>query len=95
MGIYTLATGFLSGTAFPVALLPAALKVIAYCLPPTYVISALRRTLMPTGAELTGPTAGQAVLLLLVFIAVVYPIAMWLYGRSLEYGRKMGLLAGY
>jgi hypothetical protein len=35
------------------------------------------------------------VLLLLVFIAVVYPIAMWLYGRSLEYGRKMGLLAGY
>lgn len=95
IGIYTLATGFLSGSAFPVALLPAALQVLAYCLPPTYVISALRRVLMPTGAQLTGPTAWQAVLLLLAFIAVVYPIALLLYSRAMELGRRMGLLAGY
>jgi ABC-2 type transport system permease protein len=95
IGMYTLATGLLSGAIFPVSLLPAPFRVIAYCLPPTYVISALRRLLLPDGAELTGPTAGQAILLLLAFIAIVYPIAIWLYGRSLEYGRKMGLLAGY
>jgi ABC-2 type transport system permease protein len=95
IGLYTLASGFLSGTAFPVELLPVPLKVIAYCLPPTYVISALRQSLMPDASGLTGPTPLQAVLLLLVFIAIVYPIALWLYGRALEFGRKMGLLAGY
>ena len=31
----------------------------------------------------------------LAFMAVLYPLAMFLYARSLEYGRRMGLLAGY
>ena len=38
---------------------------------------------------------GVAVLLLIGFLVVLYPLALWLYGRALEYGRKMGLLAGY
>jgi ABC-2 type transport system permease protein len=95
IGLYSLATGLLAGTTFPVQLLPVPLRVLSYCLPPTYVISALRRILMPEGDSLSGPTALQAILMLLVFLAIVYPLALWLYGRSLEFGRKMGLLAGY
>jgi ABC-2 type transport system permease protein len=95
VGLYTLATGLLSGAVFPVALLPSALRWLSYCLPPTYVISAMRKILLPGSAGLSGPSAGQAIVLLLVFLAVLYPLALWLYGRSLEYGRRMGLLAGY
>ena len=95
IGLYSLATGLLTGSAFPVQLLPLPLRVLSYCLPPTYVISAVRRLLMPNGDQLSGPTALQAVLLLIGFLVVMYPLALWLYGRSLEFGRKMGLLAGY
>ena len=93
--IYTLLIGLLAGTAFPVSLLPLPLRVLAYCLPPTYVNSALRKILMPAGDQIPGPSAGVAVLLLIGFLVVLYPLALWLYGRALEYGRKMGLLAGY
>jgi ABC-2 type transport system permease protein len=95
VGLYTLATTLLSGAIFPIALLPEVLRWISYCLPPTYVLSALRKILLPGSASLPGPSAGQAILLLLAFMAVLYPLAMFLYARALEYGRRMGLLAGY
>jgi len=95
VGLYTLATTLLSGAIFPIALLPQVLRWISYCLPPTYVLSALRKILLPGSASLPGPSAGQAILLLLAFMAVLYPLAMFLYARALEYGRRMGLLAGY
>ena len=37
----------------------------------------------------------QDYLPLVVFIAVVFPLSLWLFGRTLEYGRKTGLLGGY
>jgi len=36
-----------------------------------------------------------AVLALLIFNVVVMSIGLWLFSRSLEYGRKMGMLSGY
>jgi hypothetical protein len=50
---------------------------------------------MPDGQVLPGPTAGQAILALTIFSVVMYPIALWLFGRTLEYGRKIGALSGY
>lgn len=95
LSLYTLASSVLAGVVFPVALLPLPLKIVAYCLPQTYALSAMRRLLMADSSAISGPSTGQAVLMLATFIAVVYPLGLWLYGRSLEYGRKLGVLGGY
>jgi ABC-2 type transport system permease protein len=95
IALYTLAVGLLSGAAFPVSLLPAPIRVFSYALPQTYVLSALRQVLMPGGSSIEGPSAGLAVVLLTAFLVVVYPLGLFLFGRALEYARKIGALAGY
>lgn len=95
ISIYQLGMTVLSGVAFPVTLLPGFLKVLSYLLPMTYVLTAVRKLLMIDPQGLSGPSPGLAVLLLVGFLAVVYPLGLWLYSRSLEYGRKLGVLAGY
>jgi hypothetical protein len=30
-----------------------------------------------------------------IFSLVFYPIALWVFGRILDYGRKIGALSGY
>jgi ABC-2 type transport system permease protein len=93
--LYTIAASVLSGAFFPIDLLPQWARALAWVIPHTYVIQALRRVLMPQGEVLPGPTAGQAILALGVFSLVMYPIALWVFGRALEYGRKIGALSGY
>ncbi len=95
LSLYQLAMTVLSGVAFPVSLLPGFLKALSYLLPMTYVLTAVRKLLMVDSQGLTGPSPGQSVLVLLAFLAVVYPLGLYLYSRSLEYGRKLGVLAGY
>ena len=95
LALYTIAASVLSGVFFPVESLPQWLRALAWVIPHTYVIQALRRVLMPQGAVLPGPTAWQAVTALSIFSLVFYPIALWVYGRILDYGRKIGALSGY
>ena len=77
------------------SLLPGFLRALAYCLPMTYVLTAVRKLLMEDGAGDQRSLAGLSVVALVAFLAVVYPLGLWLFGRSLEYGRKLGILAGY
>jgi ABC-2 type transport system permease protein len=93
--IYGIMVGLLSGTVFPVNLLPVPLRVVSYVLPQTYVLTAIRRVLMPGGESIAGPSALQASLMLVGFLVVVYPLGIWLFGRALEAGRRVGTLAGY
>jgi ABC-2 type transport system permease protein len=95
LGLYMMFASVLSGVVFPVDLLPLPLRVISYLIPHTYVISALRQLLMEDTSGLQGPSAGLAVLLLFAFLLVMYPLGLWLFGRALDYGRKLGVLAGY
>lgn len=95
LSLYSIAASVLSGAFYPVELLPDWLEPLSWIIPHTYVIQALRRVLMPAGDNLPGPSAGQAILALLVFSVIVYPIALWTFGRLLEYGRKVGALSGY
>jgi len=95
LSLYTVAASILSGAFFPVEQLPSWLRTLSWLIPHTYVIQALRRVLMPEGEVLGGPTAGQAMIALVVFAAILYPIAMWMFGRTLEFGRKIGALSGY
>jgi len=95
LNLYAIAATVLSGTFYSVDVLPSWLRPVSWLIPHTYVLQALRRVLLPGGAELSGPSALQASLALLGFSILIYPIALWLYGRTFEYGRKMGLLSGY
>jgi ABC-2 type transport system permease protein len=92
---YQVAVFIFAGVAYPVQLLPKALQIISYLIPETYVIAALRKLLLPGGADLPGPSARNVILGLVLFNLVVFPLSLWLFGRTLEYGRKTGLLSGY
>ena len=50
---------------------------------------------MPAGHTRPGPSATSVIVGLLIFNIVVFPLSLWLFGRTLEYGRKTGLLGGY
>lgn len=93
--IYTLAAQVLAGQYFNIELLPGPIRFLSYTIPATYVNVGLRRTLMPTGDAIPGVSTTEALLALVAFNVVLYPIAIWQFGRSMEYGRKMGLLTGY
>jgi ABC-2 type transport system permease protein len=92
---YQLAVVIFSGVAYPIQLLPTGLQVISYAIPETYVISALRKLLMPEGSTLPGPSAPAVILGLIAFVLVIFPLSIWFFSRTLEYGRKTGLLGGY
>jgi ABC-2 type transport system permease protein len=92
---YTMVSSILAGQWFPPTVLPPWLRIFSWALPSTYVNSGLRRALMPHSSHIFGPTPTQAILGLLILNIVLYPLGLWLFGRSLGYGRKMGLLAGY
>ena len=92
---YQMAVFIFAGVAYPVQLLPEPLRVISYLIPETYVIAALRKLLLVGGGDLPGPSATNVLLGLLLFNAIAFPLSLWLFGRTLEYGRRTGLLSGY
>lgn len=93
--LYTLSAQLFSGVYFSIDSLPAFLRPLSLLLPHTYVIQGLRRVLLPDGAELPGLSSQSITWTLAVFAVVGYPVAIWTWGRALEYGRKLGVLSGY
>lgn len=91
--IYVIAVTVLAGVFYPVSSLPGPARVLSYFLPDTYVIASLRRLLMPGGVDVPGPGTLGVVLGLLAFNLMIYPLALWVFGRSLAYGRRTGMLA--
>jgi len=93
--VYSLAATILSGVFYPIDTLPSFLRNLSWVIPHTYVLQALRRALMPAGETLPGPSFWVAFFALLAFCLVIYPIALFFFSRSMEYGRKTGVLSGY
>ena len=92
--LYGMAASLLAGSVFSVSQLPPWLQTLAWAIPHTYVINASRAVLMEDPGSFTIPF-NSAVLALLIFNVVVMTIGLWMFTRSLEYGRKMGMLSGY
>jgi ABC-2 type transport system permease protein len=92
---YTLAVQVLSGVFFPVSVLPPFIRWISWTIPHTYVIQAARKVLMRGGADLPGISAGKAALALVLFNLTVLPLGLWLWGRALNFGRRVGVIGGY
>jgi ABC-2 type transport system permease protein len=91
---YGMIAGLMAGSVFPVELIPAWLRWIAFVVPETYVMDAGRQLLMsdPPPALVSLPTA----IVVLVAIALVASgLGTVLFSRSLQYSRRMGLLSGY
>lgn len=95
MTVFLLVAQVFSGAYFTIEMIPGPIRWVAYLIPHTYVIGALRRILMPAGDMLQGMTFGQALTGLLIFNVIMYPLALYLFGRGMEVGRKYGLLGGY
>lgn len=92
--LYGIASSLLAGALFSVDQLPDFLRPLALAIPHTYVINSARAVLMDDPGTFSIPF-GTAVLALSIFIVVVSSIGLWLFSRSLQYARKMGLLSGY
>jgi ABC-2 type transport system permease protein len=93
--VYTFAASILTGALFPIALLPGWLQVLARVFPQTYAIAAIRRVVMPQGDLLPGPSYGEAVVGLAIFVVLALPAAVFVFGRVMETGRRLGVLSGY
>lgn len=92
--LYQMAAMVLAGVFFPLDALPAFARFFSWLIPHTYVIGAMRKALLPETAALDIELA-PAVLALAAFNLAILPLSLWLFGRSLEFGRKLGVLSGY
>jgi ABC-2 type transport system permease protein len=93
--LYMLATQVLSGQFFNIEALPTPLRILAYAIPQTYVNQGLRKALMPAGEAIPGFGIPEALIALAAFNLLLLPVAVWIFGRSMEYGRTIGVLSGY
>ena len=93
--LYSLAAGLLSGVWTPIDVLPGWIQPLSYVIPQTYIISAARQLLMVDATGVPGPDPVTSTLALVLFSAVLYPVALSVYTRVLDLGRRLGILAGY
>lgn len=94
LALYGLAASLLGGALFPITLLPGWLRAFSYAVPHAYVIDLARQSLQASPPAPVIP-ATNAVIILLLFIAVAFIAGLFAFSRSLQYARKMGLLSGY
>ncbi len=92
--VYSMAAGLLAGSVFSVSQLPIWLRAFSWLIPHTYVINGARSQLMadPGSFEIEYQTA---LIVLACFTAVVLPLGIWMFRRTLELARRLGLLSGY
>lgn len=85
-------TTFLAGALFPVALLPGPLEALARLVPAYYGLEGLRQALLEGAGA--GAVAGE-VIVLLIFNAILLPLALLCFSRALRVARVTGTLGNY
>ncbi len=95
LAFYSLGALVFSGVYFPIDQIPAAVRWLSYLFVHTYVVAGMRHALLPLKDGLTGPSGGEAIAVLVLFVVLLTPLSIWVFGRAMRFGRKMGLLAGY
>lgn len=89
LGMVNAVLALLAGVYFPVELLPGPLMVLANLLPFTWGIDVLRAGL------LHGEVAAGRLGLLVGFAVVALPLALWLFGRAVDFARRRGTLTQF
>ena len=85
-------TMLLSGTVYPVAVLPGPVRILAWCLPATWGVQATRDLLLG-GAGWRDVLPEVAVLI--GFVIVMVPMALWAFRSCVGTARRHGLLGSY
>jgi ABC-2 type transport system permease protein len=85
-------TMLLSGAVYPVSVLPAILRPIAWCIPATWGVAATRDLLLG-GAGWRDVLPYVAVLV--AFVAVLLPLSLVAFRRCVGVARRRGLLGSY
>lgn len=93
--LYNLVAAIAAGTTLPINILPTPVRCLAWVVPTMYVNAGMRKVLMPSGGAVYGPPAIVGAGALVLLVVVGGPIALWLFNRSLNAGRRLGVLAGY
>ena len=83
------AMGILSGSVFPVAVLPGWLEAVSRVLPLRYALDGTRHALFGSGGW------SRDALALAAFGLFAVPIAIWILGRALALSKKLGSVAQY
>ena len=92
---YSMAASIFSGVFFPIDSLPSWLSPLAYLFPHTYVVTGIRRALMVSPDGISGPAMSTTIVVLSLIVVVGIPIAVYVFGRAMEFGRRIGALSGY
>ncbi|NJL95599.1 MAG: ABC transporter permease [Anaerolineae bacterium] len=79
-----------SGVYYPIEVLPGWMQFASQFSPATYVLAAMRYTLLPDSG--VGMPVGEAVPPLLVMGAVMLPLGVWAFHRAEIYAKKHGKL---
>lgn len=87
-GAILFSLSLISGAAFPVSVLPGWLEVVSRISPMRPAFEGVRATLFDRDWH------GDA-LFLAIFSAIGIPLAVFLFGKALEYGRRSGSLGQY
>lgn len=85
--IFSSLSGLLAGTMFPIAVLPSWLQTVAFCLPLTHALEALRRCLL-TGSSLSA--VRRHLLALALFVVVLLPVTFVVSNLCMARARKTG-----
>jgi ABC-2 type transport system permease protein len=81
-----------SGVFFPTQLLGAGFGSVSRILPPTYGLDGIRRVLIE-GQGLS--EVSEPLLTLLLFLAVLLPLSLWVFGRAIRRAKREGSLIQY
>ncbi|HSF87475.1 MAG TPA: ABC transporter permease [Acidimicrobiia bacterium] len=92
--VYGMAASLLAGSVFSVSQLPDWLRFFSYLIPHTYVINGARGLLMADPGSFTIEYS-TAMTVLVSFTVIVLPLGVWMFRRTLELARRLGLLSGY
>lgn len=85
-------SSLLGGAVFPVALLPAGLKIISFIIPITYSLDALRLSIL-NGYSIA--MLSNQLIILGVIAALIFPLSLKFFEWAVEKGKREGTLMQY
>lgn len=92
--MFSVFTQFFSGVLYPLNVVPQALLPIAYFLPYTYALHALRLSL-GGGVGLLSPPILTDFLAMIVWTIVSIPIGIWIFTKAVNHARRTGSMTYY
>lgn len=90
--IFSTLSGLVSGVLYPISILPAWLRSFSYFLPPTYALSALRKSLL-TGA--TFMDVKNEIIILIIMSLLTIPLGLLVFRLGFNKARETGSLIEY